>query len=70
MSSCEAKIQSANEGGKLTVGVRNLAKGFIKIGIPLPDIDGPTVLYNDNKAMVRDKQGLGVTTRRSPMNLL
>ena len=52
MISCEAKTWSANKGGKLTVGVRNLAKGFIKIGIPLPDVDGPTVLYNYNKAMV------------------
>ncbi len=47
------KIWLANEGGKLTVGIRNLAKGFIKANITLPNIDGPTVLYNDNKAMVR-----------------
>ena len=54
LSSCEAEIRATNEASKLTVGLRNLARGMTHLGrYPISDADSPTDVYNDNEACVK-----------------
>ena len=53
LSSCEAEIRATNEASKLTVSLRNLARGMTHLGYPISDADSPTEVYNDNEACVK-----------------
>ncbi len=53
LSSCEAKIRTTNATSKKVVDFRNLFCSVSNVGYTLPNIDAPTVLYNDNDACIK-----------------
>jgi hypothetical protein len=53
LSSCEAEIRATNSASKKVVDFRNLTRSISDSGHSLPDIDSPTVIYNDNDACVK-----------------
>ncbi len=53
LSSCKAKICATSTTLKKVVDFCNLSCSVSKAGHTLPDIDAPTVLYNDNDACVK-----------------
>ena len=52
LSSCGAEIRATNEGCKITIATRNLAKGSMVTGNPLSDDSSPTTVYNGNEACI------------------
>jgi hypothetical protein len=53
LSSCEAEIRATNATSKKVVDFRNLSRSVSDAGYVIPDIDAPTIIYNDNEACVR-----------------
>jgi hypothetical protein len=53
LSSCKAEIGATSATSKKVVDLRNLSFSFTKSGFTIPDIDKPTLLYNDNDACVK-----------------
>jgi hypothetical protein len=53
LSSCEAEIRATNATSKKVVDFRNLSRSVSAAGYPIPDIDSPTLVYNDNAACVQ-----------------
>ncbi len=53
LSSCEAKTHATSATLKKVVTFCNLSCSVSKAGYALPDIDAPTVLYNNNDACVK-----------------
>jgi hypothetical protein len=53
LSSCKAKIRATNATSKKVFDFHNLSCSVSDVGYTLPDIDAPTVLYNDNGACVK-----------------
>ncbi len=53
LSSCEAEICATSATSKKVVDFYNLSHSFSEAGHALPDIDTPTVLYNDNDTCVK-----------------
>ncbi len=49
-SSCEAETRVTNATSKKVVDFRNLSHSVSNAGYTIPDIDAPTILYNDNGA--------------------
>jgi hypothetical protein len=52
LSSCEAKIRATNATSEKVVDFCNLSCGVSDAGYTLPNINAPSVLYNDNDACV------------------
>jgi hypothetical protein len=53
LSSCKAKIRATSATSKKVVNFCNLSCSVFEAGYTFPDIDTPTVLYNDNDACVK-----------------
>jgi hypothetical protein len=53
LSSCEVETRATNATLKKVVDFRNLSHCVSDAGYTLPNIDAPTVLYNDNDACVK-----------------
>ena len=53
LSSCEAEIRATSATSKKVVDFRNICRSVTDSGFPIPDIDHPTLLYNDNEACVK-----------------
>jgi hypothetical protein len=53
LSSCKAKIRATSATSKKVVDFHNLSPSVSKAGYTLPDIDAPTVLYNDNDTCIK-----------------
>lgn len=53
LSSCEAEIHATNATSKKVVDFRNLSRSVSAAGYQIPDIDSPTLVYNDNAACVQ-----------------
>ncbi len=53
LSSGEAKIRATNATLKKVVDFRNLSRSVSNAGYTLPNIDTPTVLYNDNDVCIK-----------------
>jgi hypothetical protein len=52
-SSCEAEICTTDATSKKVDDFRNLSGSVSNVGYTLPDINTPTVLYNDNDACIK-----------------
>ncbi len=53
LSTCKAKIRATNATSKKVFDFRNLSQSISKSGHTIPDIDSPTVLYNNNDACMK-----------------
>ena len=53
LSSCEAEIRATNATSKKVVDFRNLSRSVSDAGYIIPDVDAPTLIYNDNDACVK-----------------
>ncbi len=53
LSSCEAKIGATNPTSKKLVDFQNLSCSVSDMGYTLPNINAPSILYNDNDACVK-----------------
>ena len=53
LSSCEAEICATNATSKKVVDFWNLSHSISSAGYQIPDIDSPTLVYNDNAACVQ-----------------
>jgi hypothetical protein len=53
LSSCEAEIRATNATSKKVVDFWNLSRSISAAGYQIPDIDLPTLVYNDNAACVQ-----------------
>jgi len=53
LSSCEAEIRATNATSKKVVDFRNLSRSVSDAGYVIPDVDAPTIIYNDNEACVK-----------------
>jgi len=53
LSSCEAEIRATNATSKKVVDFWNLSRSVFDAGYHIPDMDSPTLVYNDNVACVQ-----------------
>ena len=53
LSSCEAEIRATSATSKKVVDFRNICRSVSDSGFPIPDLDKPTLIYNDNEACVK-----------------
>jgi hypothetical protein len=53
LSSCTADIRAASPTSKKVVDLQNLCLSFTKSGFPIPDINKPSLIYNNNEACVK-----------------